>query len=78
MNGNNRYKSNLKQIFDSVKEDKINELNKLNEDFYLKKNTLIQKYKIIINKQNKNENDNFVKNQMFENLKKKIMKVINS
>lgn len=78
MNGNNRYKSNLKQIFDSVNEDKINELNKLNEDFYLKKNILIQKYKIIINKQNKNENDILVKNQMFENLKKKIMKVINS
>ena len=73
---NENIHSNLKQILDSVKNDKQSEIDKINNDFNIKKQIIYKKYCVNIhNNYNLKEKLITYKNE-FENLKKRILGVI--
>ena len=80
MEGREKEKSNLKQILDSVCDDKQKELNEFEEYFHKEEKKIKKKYKYINNVDEEfTEDDRSVifKNQFYESLKSKIKRVIN-
>ena len=77
INENENINSSLKQILDSVKKDKQNEIDKINNDFNIKKQIIYKKYIGKIHNYNQKQELINYKNE-FENLKKRIMEIIST
>ena len=80
MEGREKEKSNLKQILDSVCDDKQKELNEFEEYFHKEEKKIKKKYKYInnINEEFTEDDRSLIfKNQFYESFKSKIKRVIN-